>query len=118
MGATERRGNLFAFAITMLTIQGKSLVELKLRYNSSGQNIEYSKFLETTLLMLLFEKWLHEEHLKTYFYDANPWVIRLKELIKDHLEKEAIELKGNRWDTPKFQSLSKFLLYIIVWMCY
>jgi hypothetical protein len=117
MGATERRGNLFAFAITMLTMQGKTLVEEKLRNNSSGRKIEYSKFVETILLTLSFEKWLHEEHLKTEVYNAKPWVVRLKELIKEHLDKESIELKGNGWDTPKFHSLSKFLLYIELLGC-
>ncbi len=69
------------------------------------------------MLTLSFEKWLHEEHLKTDVYNAKPWVVRLKELIKEHLDKEAIELKGNGWDTPKFHSLSKFLLYIELLGC-
>ena len=98
-------------------MQGKTLVEEKLRNNSSGQKIEYSKFVETILLTLSFEKWLHEEHLKTEVYDAKPWVVRLKELIKEHLDKESTELKGNGWDTPKFHSLSKFLLYIELLGC-
>eukprot|EP00957_Ditylum_brightwellii_P067345 5111388-Ditylum_brightwellii.AAC.1 len=81
-------------------MQGKTLVEEKLTNNSSGRKIEYSKFVETILLTLSFEKWLHEEHLKTEVYNAKPWVVRLKELIKEHLDKESIELKGNGWDTP------------------
>ena len=55
--------------------------------------------------------------MKTEVYNAKPWVVRLKELIKEHLDKESIELKGNGWDTPKFHSLSKFLLYIELLGC-
>ena len=91
MGATERCGNLFAFVVTMLTFQGKTIVDKKLSSNSSGRKIEYSKFIETILLTLSFEKWLHDENSKTEVDDAGPWVAKLKELIKEHLDKEAIE---------------------------
>ena len=117
MGATERRGNLFAFVVTMLTFQGKTILDEKLSSNSSGRKIEYSKFIETILLTLSFEKWLHDENLKTEVDEAGPWVAKLKELIKEHLDKEAIEKKGNGWDTPKFHAMSKFLYYISLFGC-
>jgi hypothetical protein len=117
MGATERRGNLFAFVVTMLTFQGKTIVEEKLSSNSSGRKIEYSKFIETIILTLSFEKWLHDENLKSEVDDAGPWVAKLKELIKEHLDKESIEKKGNGWDTPKFHAMSKFLYYISLFGC-
>ena len=118
MGASERRGNLYAFIITLLTEQGGKLLKKKLVTAISDKDINHSKFIETILLCLAFEKWLHEERNKVHVDNATGWVVRLKQLILDNLDKEGLhEGSGNGWKTPKFHALSKFLFYISLFGC-
>ena len=90
MGATERRGNLYAMVITLLTSQGEKLLKKKLISSIADREINHSKFIETILLCLAFEKWLHEERSNDEVDNAHSWVIRLKQLILDHLDKYAL----------------------------
>ena len=118
MGASERRGNLYALIITLLTVQGGNLLKKKLTTAIADREINHSKFIETILLCLAFEKWLHEERHKEEVLNAEVWVVRLKQLLLDHLDKFALsEESGNGWHTPKFHALSKFIFYISMFGC-
>jgi hypothetical protein len=118
MGASERRGNLYAMVITLLTVQGGKLLKQKLVTAIADREINHSKFIETILLCLAFEKWLHEERSKDEMDNAHGWVVRLKQLILDHLDKFALnDGSGNGWHTPKFHALSKFIFYISIYGC-
>ena len=113
MGATERRGNLFFFVITVLTTQGRALLEERLK----DSNISYNFFVETLIICLSFEKWIHDIHEKNEVDDAKIWVDTLKFMILRYMDRETVSDQGDGWDIPKFHALSKFLYYIELLGC-
>ncbi len=113
MGATERRGNLFFFLITILTTQGRAMLEERLK----DSNISYNFFIETLILCLLFEKWIHDVHEKEEVIQAKEWVDTLKFMILCYMDREELSIHGDGWDIPKFHALSKFIHYIQLMGC-
>jgi len=113
MGATERRGNLFAFAVTLSTVQGKRMVVERLNHH----NISYEPFIRTICLCLGYEKWIHEVHKKATVEEASKWVATLKSMIIKNFDRDKICSTGNGWNIPKFHGLSKFIYYIKLYGC-
>ena len=113
MGATERRGNLFAFVIAITTKQGATLM----KKNLEKHKIPYGPFLKTLKLCLAYEKWIHDVNPKQDVAKASKWVSKLKRMIKKHLNRTKICCNGNGWNIPKFHGLSKFIFYMTVYGC-
>jgi len=111
MGATERRGNLFAFLVTMTTAQGKQMIVENLKKHK----IPYGPFIKTIKLSLAYEKWIHDNNSKRDVHKARKWVVILKTMITKHLDRSRLCLKGNGWNIPKFHGLSKFIFYMTVY---
>jgi len=113
MGATERRGNLFAFIIAITTKQGGTLMTNNLKKHK----IPYGPFVKTLKLCLAYEKWIHDVNPKEEVVQATKWVAKLKRMIKKHLNRTKICSSGNGWNIPKFHGLSKFIMYMTIYGC-
>ena len=110
MGGTERRGNLFALVIALMTKKGKGLFD----EHSKKHGLSKRKMIRTVMLLLSCEKWCHDNNLRDEVDSADNAFVGLKDMLLKNFPRRKIlgDGRGNAWKLPKFHALSKFLRYM------